>query len=214
MNGRGEGGRARREGLTREDRRRVERTFEALRARGVEPWFVTDRKAALAKLIEIIPRGSLVAHGTSTTLDQIGFIEHARSPRSGWRYGNDEWRAENDAVKRARLRARISVDADVFLGSVQAVCETGEVIGTDMSGSRQAFYTYGPPRILWVAGINKLVTTVDAGIRRAREVALPLEDKRVKAAGGSGSSIGKLVIYEREKPGRTSLILVGESLGF
>ena len=122
--------------------------------------------------------------------------------------------AENDATKRARLRARLSIESDVYLGSVQAVCETGEVIGSDASGSRQAFYTYGPPRVIWVAGVNKLVPDVDGGVRRVREVALPLEDQRIRAVGGGGSFVGKLVFYERERPGRITLVLVGESLGF
>jgi len=88
------------------------------------------------------------------------------------------------------------------------------VIAADASGSRQAFYVYGPSHVIWVAGINKLVPTVEAGIRRVREVALPLESERMRRGGGTGSSIGKLVVYERERPGRTTLILVGENLGF
>jgi len=202
------------EGLTAEERGRVERTFAALEARGVSCTFVKDRVAALAELLERIPKGAAVAHGTSTTLNEIGFVDAMKRPDFGYRYLNAEWQAENDPARRARLRARLSVDADVFLGSVQAICETGEVIGADASGSRQAFYTYGPPRVIWVAGVNKLVPTLGDGLRRVREVALPLEDRRIRAAGGTGSSIGKLVIYERERPGRIILVLVGEDLGF
>ena len=102
----------------------------------------------------------------------------------------------------------------MFLGSVQAICETGQVVAADAGGSRQAGYIFGPPRVVWVAGINKLVPTLEDGLRRLREVALPQEDARVRSAGGSGSFLGKVVIYERERPGRISLILVGENLGF
>ncbi len=189
-------------------------SFAAETRARVERAFVADRHAALAKTLELIPEGSSVAHGTSTTLEEIGFIERMRRPDSGYRYLNDEWRAENDAVKRGRLRVRLSAEADVYLGSVQAVCETGEALGADQSGSRQAFYTYGPPRVIWVAGINKLVPNVAAGIRRIREVALPREDARMKSVGATGSAVGKLVIYEGERPGRITLVLVGESLGF
>ena len=51
-------------------------------------------------------------------------------------------------------------------------------------------------------------------LRRVREVALPQEDARIKRLGAPGSYIGKLVIYEQERPGRISLVLVGEPLGF
>jgi len=68
--------------------------------------------------------------------------------------------------------------------------------------------------VIWVAGINKLVPTVEDGLKRLREVALPLEDQRMKRLGAKGSHIGKLVIFEREQPGRITLVLAGEPLGF
>ncbi len=202
------------DGLAPEDRTRIDRTFQALRARGVEPLYVTDRTEALSTVLARIPAGSSVAHGTSTSLIQIGFVDRMKATDSPYRYMNAEWIKENDAGKRFQLRAKLSLEADWYLGSVQAICETGEVVGADASGSRQAFYVFGPQHVIWVAGVNKLVPDLEAGLRRVREVALPLEDKRMKAAGAPGSSIGKLVVYEKERPGRITLILVGESLGF
>jgi len=196
------------------NRARVERTFAALEERGVHAVFASDGKAALETVLGIIPMGSAVAHGTSTTLQQMGLVDHLKQPKSGYRYLNLEWQAENDATLRSRLRGRLSLESDYFLGSVQAICETGEVIGADASGSRQAFYTFGPPHVIWVAGMNKFVSTMEDGLRRVREVALPQEDRRMKQTGAPGSYIGKLVIYERERPGRITLVLVGESMGF
>ena len=196
------------------DRARVERTFAALRQRGVGPTFVPDRQSALAQVLSMLPKGGLISHGTSATLLEIGLIDALKNPGSGFRYGNQEWQAETDPAKRLRLRARLSVESDVFLGSVQAVCETGEVVSADAVGNRQVGYVFGPPKVIWVAGINKVVPTLEAGLRRLREVALPQEDARMKQAGAAGSYVGKLVIYERERPGRIALVLVGEALGF
>lgn len=196
------------------DRERIERTFAALQRRGVDTMFVPSRKLALMKVLGMLPQGGLVSHGTSTTLVEIGLVEALNAPDSGFRYGNREWQAEPDAAKRARHRARLTAESDVFLGSVQAICETGEVVAADATGSRQAGYVYGPSRVIWVAGLNKLVPTVDAGLRRLREVALPQEDARMRRTGAAGSFVGKLVIYERERPGRITLLLVGEKLGF
>jgi LUD domain len=195
-------------------RKTVQRTFAALQTRGIASVFVPTRDAALERTLQMIPNGSRVAHGSSTTLEEIGFVARMKSPSPSYRYLNAEWSAETDPGKRAHLRARLSVEADFYLGSVQAIAETGEAVGADQSGSRQAFYVYGPPHVIWVAGINKLVPTLQDAIRRVREVALPLEDQRMKSLGASGSTIGKLVIYERERPGRIALILVGEKLGF
>jgi len=195
-------------------RTRVKHTFEALEERGIRPLFVANRQAALLAVLELIPHGSAVAHGSSTTLHEIGLVDYLKQPSSGYRYLNPGWQAENDPKRRARWRAELSLEADYYLGSIQAICETGEVIGADASGSRQAFYIYGPPYVIWVAGLNKLVPTVTDGLERVKEVALPMEDERRRQAGGDGSYIGKLVIYERERPGRITLVLVGEALGF
>lgn len=202
------------EGLTPDERSRVQRTFAALRPRGVDPLYVPNRGAALVKVLEMLPRGALVSHGTSTTLIEIGLVDALKRPGVGIRYGNLEWQNENDVRKRGRLRARLTAEADVFLGGVQAICETGEVVCADASGSRQAGYLFGPPKVVWVAGTNKLVPNLEDGLRRLREVALPQEDARMRRSGAPGSYIGKIVIYERERPGRIHLVLVGEELGF
>ncbi len=202
------------EGLPEEERERLQRTFKALEARGFHPTYAPDRKTALAAVLDLIPKGASVAHGSSTTLQEIGLVDVLKRPDSGYRYVNPEWTKETDPAKRMRLRARLSIEADVYMGSVQAVCETGETVAADGAGSRQAFYVYGPPKVIWVAGTNKLVRTLDDGIRRVREVALPLEDERMKKAGARGSAIGKLVIYEREWPGRITIVVVGDKLGF
>src|SRR2546425_4536883 len=179
------------EGLDGPTRTRIERTFGALRERGMTAIFVPDRRAALDELLKLIPKGATVAHGSSTTLQEIGFIDHLKNIASGYRCLNPEWQTEDDPTRRGRTRAKLSVEADYFLGSVQAICETGEVIAADASGSRQAFYVYGPSHVVWVAGINKLVPTVEAGIRRAREIAFPLGSERVRGGGGRGDAIRK-----------------------
>src|SRR3989442_14095556 len=158
------------EGLDALTRMRIERTFSALRERGITPIFVPDRRAALDELRKLIPKGATVAHGSSTTLQEIGFVDHLNDITSGYRYLNPEWQAEHDPTHRARIRAKLSVEADYFLGSVQAISETGEVIAADASGSRQAVYVYGPSHVIWGAGINKVVPTLEARIRPGREV--------------------------------------------
>ncbi len=192
----------------------VKKTFSSLEERGIKPFYCHTKEEALKKIFEIIPKGSAVANGSSTTLKQIGFEEKLLDGKSNYKYLNQQWKAESDKDKRYALRARLSIEADFYLGSVQAVCRTGEVIGTDATGSRQAFYIFGPKHIIWVVGLNKLVPTLNEGIKRIRETALPLEDKRMKDIGAEGSYIGKIVIYEKEKPGRITLILIDDTLGF
>lgn len=186
-----------------------------LSQRHFDPRVAAGPEEALALVLALLPDGALVSHGGSTTLEQIGLVDALRSS-SRVRYGNAEWLAEDDDARRLRVRKRNSVFADVYLGSVQAIARTGQVVGADAGGSRQGPYVWGPDRLIWVAGRNKVVADLDAALRRVREVALPLESERIRAAGDlSGSSVNKLVVYERERaPGRTTLVLVEAELGF
>lgn len=202
------------ENLTTAQREQIEELFKSLEERGIQAHYAPDREKALSLILQMIPPGAKVAHGSSTTLKQINFVDYLKGDDSNYRYLNEEWTAEDDAEKRYQLRGKLSLESEYYLGSVQAICEDGRVVGVDATGSRQAFYIFGPPNVIWVAGINKLVPTLDDAFRRVHEVAYPKEDQRMKEAGASGSRIGKVVIYENEKPGRIQLILVDESLGF
>src|SRR5256885_10001293 len=93
------------EGLDTPTRTRIERTFSALRERGITPIFVPDRRAALDDLLKLIPKGASVAHGGSTTLQEIGFIDHLKNVPSGYRYLNPEWQAEDEDRKSTRLNS-------------------------------------------------------------------------------------------------------------
>lgn len=188
--------------------------LEALGARGFDARAVPDGAAAREAALSLIPDGSLVSHGGSTTLGEIG-LDAALASSSRVRYGNAAWEVEDDAAKRLELRKQNSIFADVYLGSVQAIARTGQIVGSDYGGSRQGPYVWGPRRVIWIAGANKIVPHLDAAIRRVYQVALPLEEERVRQEGSAGSAVNKLVVYEREPvPGRTTLILVQAVLGF
>jgi hypothetical protein len=104
---------------------------------------------------------------------------------------------------------------DVILGSVHAITEQGEVVVASASGSQLGPYASGAGKVIWVAGSQKIVPTLDEAMRRIREYALPLEDERAQLVYGQGSFIGKELIFYREYlPDRVHVILVKEKLGF
>jgi hypothetical protein len=188
--------------------------LDALAKRGFSPIHVRSGQEARDAVLDLLPEDALVAHGSSTTLQQIGLVD-ALQNSSRIRYGNAEWLAEDDAAKRTALRKDISLNADVYLGSVQALTCAGQAVGADQSGSRQAFYTFGPKKVVWVVGVNKLVNDLEAAIARVYEVALPQEDARAKEIGWGGSAVNKLVVYEAEPvTDRITIVLVDEELGF
>lgn len=104
---------------------------------------------------------------------------------------------------------------NIFFGSVHAVAETGELVVASASGSQIPSYAFSSDNIIWIVGAQKIVPNLEQGLKRVREHSLPLEDKRMKSIGYPGSTIGKILIFEREiMPRKVTLIFVNEKLGF
>lgn len=193
----------------------VRRAADAMMERNVIVQLAKDRAEALQAVKDLIPAGSEVMTGASRTLEQIGFMELLKSGPHPWHNLKTAILAETDPVKQVVLRRQATL-AEYFLGSVHAIAETGEVVIASASGSQIPSYAFSSPHVIWVAGAQKIVPTLEDAIRRVRDYVLPLEDKRMKAAGASGSQIAKLLIFEREayRKGRVTLVLVNEKLGF
>ena len=193
----------------------VKKVMEAVKPRGINPEFVNTKEDALRRLKELIPPGAEINMGLSTTLKEIGFIDLLKSGKHPWKNWKDIILAEKDEEKQMELRRR-SVLSEYFLGSVHAIAETGEMVIASGTGSQLPAYIYTSNNIIWIAGIQKIVPTIDEAIKRVRDYSLPREDARMKKEGYPGSTIGKLLIFEREiDPDRKlTLILVNEKLGF
>ncbi len=192
----------------------IDMVMAGLRERNFNPVLVEDGEAALEMLRHIIPPGKEVMTGSSTTLEEINFIPLLISGEHPWRNWKDRILAEKDRAARAALR-RQAVAADYFLGSVQAITESGQVVAVDATGSRNGGYVYAAQHVIWVSGTNKIVGDLDMAWRRVYEHCVPLEDARQKGLGNSGASVGKLVVYEREYlPERITTILIKQKLGF
>lgn len=192
----------------------IARTAEAIRQRNIAVVVVSNRKEALNKIIELIPKGSAIMNGSSTTLQEVGFVDYLKSGKHGWRNLHDPILKEQDQQKKAVLMRQATL-ADYFLGSVNAIAQTGELVAADASGSRVGAYPFAAGKVIIVSGTNKIVPTLDNAVKRLREYVYPLENERAQKAYGRGSFIGKMLIIEKEMfPQRTTLILVKEKLGF
>ena len=193
----------------------VNKAKKELEKRGIKVEFVNAKKDALKRLKELIPKNSEVMTGGSTTLEQIGFVNLLKSKNHQWVNLKDKILAEKDKNKQNELR-RLSVTSQYFIGSVHAVSQTGEVLVASASGSQIPSYAFSSDNVIWVVGTHKITKNLKDAFDRVRNYALPLEDKRMKSIGYSGSTIGKLLIFEREiMPNRKiTLIFVNEKLGF
>jgi len=98
---------------------------------------------------------------------------------------------------------------------LHAVTESGSLIAASMGGSQLGPYVAGAGRVILVAGTQKIVPNLEEGLHRIEEYAFPLEDARAQAAYGVHSGVNKVLIINREiTPGRITVVLVDEVLGF
>jgi hypothetical protein len=196
---------------------RLQRTMEAVKARGISVEWVETKEAALARLQSLIPAGAVVMTGGSVTLTQIGFNGLLISGNHPWRNFKADLLAEKDPVKQSAMRLQGTL-AEYFLGSVNAIAETGELVFASATGSQLPAYAFSSRNVIWVAGAQKITPTLEDALRRVREYVLPMEDQRQKDAGNKGGSfIGRILIFEREPAylrRNLVLILVNEVLGF
>jgi len=197
------------------DRAAIDRTIEAALARNIQASYVEDREQALEAVTRLIPAGSSVMTGSSTTLEQIGFIEKLISGQHPWKNLKEEIVNETDPSRQAELR-RASAVCDYFLGSVHALVETGETITASASGSQLPAYAFTAGSVIWVAGAQKIVADRHTGFLRIKDYVFPLEDARMKSLGAPGSGINKVLIFARELDmnRKVHLLIVGEKLGF
>ncbi|KOX97619.1 MULTISPECIES: lactate utilization protein [Halorubrum] len=192
----------------------VEETVANLEERGFDAVVVDDADEALEAVTSRIPAGVSVMNGHSTTLEEIGFDEFLSEGDHEWESLPDRiWNIDDDAERQAARRE--SQTADYFLGGINAVAQTGELVAADLSGSRIGAYPFAAGNVVIVTGINKIVPTLDDALDRLESVAYPLENERAQEAYGVESAIAKQLIYRREtEEGRTTVVLVREQLGY
>lgn len=196
---------------------RIQRTVEAVNARGIHAELVETKEEALAKVQALIPPESVVMTAGSVTLQQIGFEALLISGQHPWRNFKADLLAEKDPVKQTAMRRQGSL-AEYYLGSVNALAETGELVFASGTGSQLPAFAYTSRNVIWVAGVQKITPSLEDALQRVRQYVLPLEDERQKKFGNkTGSYIGRVLIFEYEPAflkRNLTLILVNQALGF
>jgi len=195
------------------DEREVRRTATALEANGFSVLRARDAAEARRIVLGLIPEGSKVHHGASQTLEVTG-ITHELETSGRYEPIRSRIRSMDRATQGDQIR-REAAAPDVMLVSVQAVTETGSLVAASSGGSQLAAYVSGAGRVILDVGTQKIVVDLEEGLRRIYEYAFPLDDARAMAAYGTHSGVNKVLIINREVvPGRITVVLVDEALGF
>jgi hypothetical protein len=199
----------------------MQETVNAINRNNMEGIYVRDRKEALNEILKRIPPNATVSHGGSYTLQELGITDILK--KGDYRYLRREIPANEEEEHSIRIK---SFSSDYYLTSANAITTAGELIALDGLGNRVACLLFGPQKVLVVAGKNKIVATIEDGIKRIKEYVAPIHAKRRGwdlPCTKTGTCVdcrdprricNKLAILQHERNrGRTTVILVGEDLG-
>jgi hypothetical protein len=190
----------------------IERTAQALRARGYEVRIADDREQARELALELIPDGSDVNQASSRTVDDLG-IGDALVEREEYTALRPKMYSMDRATQGKEIR-QIGSGPDVVVGSVHALTEDGVMVASSMSGSQLGQYAGGAGKVVLVIGSQKIVPDLGAAFERIESHVVPLEDARALEAYGVHTANNKTLIVRGDLPGRTSVVLVRDAIGF
>ena len=198
------------------------RLIENFQKRGILCEYFETKEAAVTALLSRIPDGASIGYGGSMTLAECGVLSAFKNEKYRLLVRED---AKTPEEQKALYREMLF--CDYFLTSTNAITEDGELVNIDGRGNRVAFLTYGPEHVVVVAGMNKVTPDLESAIARAKNVAAPMNALRLSRKTPC-TKLGKCadcqspdcicastVITRRSHvPGRITVLLVGESLGY
>ena len=182
--------------------------------------FETAEEAASYLESEI--HGKTVAFGGSVTVRDMGLYEKlSKNNTVFWHWKPEDGQTGKQVCALAR-------NTDIYISSVNGIAETGEIVNIDGNGNRVAETTYGHEKVYLIAGKNKIAPDLHSAINRARNIASPLNAKRLGmktpcAVKGdkcydckSADRICRILSVFLQKPNgcEYEVVLVNESIGY
>ena len=197
----------------------AQKVIKGLKSRQMEGYYAASREEALRIALEIIPEGSSATMGGCMSAIQIGLVDALKA--------GDYTFHDRDEIADKHAAALLAYDVDFFLASANAITEDGVLVNIDGNGNRVSAMAFGPRKVLYIVGMNKVCADVDGAMKRARNVAAPINAQRFdistpcRKKGAcfdckSPDSICCQFLITRFNrfPGRVHVILVNDDLGF
>lgn len=193
--------------------------IKGLESRNMSGYYAASKEEALRLALQLIPQGSSVTMGGGESVHAIGLT--AALKQGDYNFIDRE---EYEDRREAML---LAYDADVFLASVNAMTKDGMLVNIDGNANRVSAIAYGPKKVIFIVGMNKVCSDADDAMKRARNVAAPINVQRF----GLSTPCTKtgccmdckspdticcqflVTRYSRHKD-RIHVILVNDSLGF
>ena len=143
--------------------------IKGLESRNMSGYYAADRDEALRIVLGLMPDGSSVGMGGCKSAAEIGLVDVLRTERFNF-------------IDRAAMDPRQAMletyDADFFISSVNAMTNDGILVNIDGNSNRVSAIAQGPRKVLFIVGMNKICGDIDSAMKRARNVAAPINAQR------------------------------------
>ena len=197
----------------------AEKIIKGLESRNITGYYAPNGEQAKKLALSLIPKGGTVTNGGVMSAHEIGLIKALQD--------GDYNYVDRDTADDKQAAALAAYTADAFLTSANAITEDGIIINIDGNSNRISAIAYGPKKVIFIVGMNKVAKDEAAAMSRARNVAAPINAQRFglntpcSKTGSCADCLSPDTIccnfmttrYSRHE-GRMHVILVGESLGF
>ena len=197
----------------------AQKVIKGLESRNMTGYYAHNKEEALETALSLIPEGSTVTMGGGMSIHEIGLSDALMSERYNF--------IDRDQMEDKRAAMLMAYDADFFLSSCNAITEDGVLVNIDGNSNRVSAIAQGPHKVLFIVGMNKVCSDIDGAMKRARNVAAPINAQRFgidTPCTRTGSCMNCkspdticcqfLITRYSRHAGRIHVILVDDFLGF
>ena len=157
------------ENMMKRNEKLAQVVIKGLQSRNMTGYYAADKEEALAQALKLIGEESSVAMGGCESAHEIGLVKALQE-------GNYQYIDRSKMSPRDGLLA--AYDADVFLSSVNAMTSDGVLVNIDGNSNRVSCIAQGPKKVIFIVGMNKVCSDLDEAMKRARNVAAPVNAQR------------------------------------
>ncbi len=207
------------ENISKRNELLASQVIKGLESRNMSGYYASDKDEALKIALSLIEKGSTVTMGGAMSAHEIGLVDALKK--------GDYNFIDRDQEKDKRAAMLAAYDADVFLSSANAITNDGVMVNIDGNSNRVSAIAQGPKKVVFIVGMNKVCDDIDGAMKRARNVAAPINAQRFNLntpcakTGACFNCMSPDTIccqflitrYSRHE-GRIHVILVNDNLGF
>lgn len=157
------------ENITTRNEKLAETVIKGLQSRNMSGYYAASKEEALKQALELIPTESTISMGGCMSAHEIGLINALEN-------GNYHYLDRSKMEPREGLLA--AYDSDIFLSSTNAITNDGILVNIDGNSNRVSCIAQGPKKVIFIVGMNKVCADLDSAMKRARNVAAPINAQR------------------------------------